>query len=567
AGDVNGDGYSDVIVGSYNYNSGRGKAYLYYGSAFGLSSSAGWTKEGEIAGGYFGISASTAGDVNGDGYSDIIIGAFGCNSGAGRTYLYCGGSTGLSSSPSWIRNGENMSDMFGATVATAGDVNGDGYSDVLVNAYGFNLNSGRAYLFNGSASGLTLTPSWVATGEGINNYFGRAIATAGDVNGDGYSDVIAGAWGYNSETGKAYLYLGGPSGLSSSPSWVKTGETTYSRYGLPAVSAGDVNGDGFSDVLIGADRFSDYQGKAYLYLGSASGLSSPHSWSGSGPGENSCYGYVSGAGDVNGDGYGDIVVGAYYAPGDGTGMAFFYYGNGGAGVTVKPMQMRNDLTAPIPVGGNAYEQKLRLCLKLRSPIGKVWSKMEWQIAPWGSTFSPSVNPIQADTSWYYNPVYRTVPITLDEDKQRYTWRVRIKYHPAKSPFIPFSPWFTLSSNGLYEADIKSTSAAEPNPPSQCIPPDEPCWLYLVTKDGTNYTLNWQDPNQTNQRTGWNIRRSNNASLPKDTWPLVGSNVVDMDQGTANYQWTDHSGDDPSPSSIWYYQVTTYNNNCPAEGPF
>ena len=117
----------------------------------------------------------------------------------------------------------------------------------------------------------------------------------------------------------------------------------------------------------------------------------------------------------------------------------------------------------------------------------------------------------------------------------------------------------VAANGLMEADLRSVPA--------CVVPDEPCWLYSVTKSGTAYTLNRQDPNQPDQRTGWNIRRSNNAALPKSSWPLVGSNVVDMDAGTPNDQWTDHSGDDPSPASVWYYEVTTYNTNCPAEGPF
>jgi hypothetical protein len=101
----------------------------------------------------------------------------------------------------------------------------------------------------------------------------------------------------------------------------------------------------------------------------------------------------------------------------------------------------------------------------------------------------------------------------------------------------------------------------------CVLPDEPCWLTSVVKVGADWTLNWQDPNQENQRTGWNIRRSNNPALPKGAWPLVGTNVVDMDQGTPNYQWTDHSGDDPGPGGVWYYQVTAYSSYCPAEGPF
>jgi hypothetical protein len=128
-----------------------------------------------------------------------------------------------------------------------------------------------------------------------------------------------------------------------------------------------------------------------------------------------------------------------------------------------------------------------------------------------------------------------------------------------TPLQSHGPWLTIAANGARETDLRSASA--------CIPPDEPCWIYLVETDGTNHTINFQDPNQPDQRTGWNIRRSDDPSLtPKSSWPFVGTNVVDMDQITGNYQWTDSSGDVP-PSGIWYYLVTTYNANCPAEGPF
>jgi hypothetical protein len=195
------------------------------------------------------------------------------------------------------------------------------------------------------------------------------------------------------------------------------------------------------------------------------------------------------------------------------------------------------------------------------------ARIQYQLAPLGGTFHPLLNPIQTHaTSWSSNGPgsARTIPISLPEVPVAYTWRARLKYDPVTSPFLPRSPWFTLAANGLRETDLRSTSI--PSPPA-CVVPDEPCWLYSVVKSGTDYTLNFQDPNQADQRTGWNIRRSNDAGLPKNTWPLVGSNVVDMDAGAANYQWTDHSGDDPAPSSVWYFQVTTYNLNCPAEGPF
>jgi hypothetical protein len=123
----------------------------------------------------------------------------------------------------------------------------------------------------------------------------------------------------------------------------------------------------------------------------------------------------------------------------------------------------------------------------------------------------------------------------------------------------------MAANGLRETDLRSTSAP---PPPSCIVPDEPVWIYQVTlsvPDGYPI-LHFQDPNQPGERTGYHIRRNDDPVPPKSTWPLVASNIVDMDAGTPNIQWTDTSGDVP-PSGTWYYQVTAYNGICAAEGPF
>lgn len=207
---------------------------------------------------------------------------------------------------------------------------------------------------------------------------------------------------------------------------------------------------------------------------------------------------------------------------------------------------------------------------MRSPVGVTFAKIQYQTAPLGGRFQPWLNPIQTyptSLNSIGSGSFRTIPINLADKPVIYLWRAKIKYNSITSPYKIYSPWSTLAGNELMETDLISRAGEAPNPPGACSPSDEPCWLYSVVKVGTDITLNWQDPNQENQRTGWKIRRSNNASLLKDTWPLVGSNVVDMDQSTPNYQWTDHSGDAPGPGGVWYYQVTTYNLNCPAKGPF
>ena len=103
----------------------------------------------------------------------------------------------------------------------------------------------------------------------------------------------------------------------------------------------------------------------------------------------------------------------------------------------------------------------------------------------------------------------------------------------------------------------------------CWAPDEPIYVYMVrlSADGNNYTiLDFMDANQPAQVTGYNVRRSSSKAIPYPDWPLVATDVVDMDEGTPNNQWVDGSGEEP-PGGIWYYMVTAYNHHCPAEGPF
>ena len=559
AGDVNGDGYSDVVVGANGSTSNTGKAYLYIGGASGLSVNASWTASGENLSDYFGESVATAGDVNGDGFSDVVIGARQSTINPGKAYLYLGGARGLSVSPSWTASGEATGDAFGWSVATAGDVNGDGYSDVIVGAFLFSNEMGRAYLYLGGAGGLAASASWTATGVEVTDWFGRSVSTAGDVNGDGYSDVIVGAPISFGVSDQAFLYLGGPGGLATNASWSLRGELLDSFFGTSVAAAGDVNADGYSDVIVGANGHTDNTGKAFLYLGSASGLPATSSWAVEGEGTFTYFGTsVAAAGDVNGDGYPDVVIGAH--GGDfNPGKAYLYLGGGGAGGTLMPRQLRPDLSASIGLGGTAYEQQYRISLSLRSPVGRVARRLEWQYAPWGGFPSIVHSPVHSDTQWFSSQVSRTALVTLAEDLQRYVWRARVKYHPAQSPFLPASPWVTLSGNGLYEADCRSSSELAPPP---CLAPDEELYITTITIDGNGKpVLHYQDPNQPADVTGYNVYRSDS---PVGPWVLLGSNVVDMDAGAPNNQYVDQSGDVGGP---WFYEVAAWNNTCGAEGPY
>jgi len=176
-----------------------------------------WTALGENDGDEFGFAVGTAGDVNGDGYADLVVGASGYGALRGKVYVYHGGSTGLTTGPAdWTAGGENDDDLFGCAVGTAGDVNGDGYDDLVVGASDYAISRGKVYVYHGGSTGLTAGPAdWTAGGENGGDHFGYAVGTAGDVNGDGYADLVVGADYYDSVRGKVYVYHGGSTGLTT----------------------------------------------------------------------------------------------------------------------------------------------------------------------------------------------------------------------------------------------------------------------------------------------------------------------------------------------------------------
>jgi len=306
AGDVNGDGYDDILIGAPQDDDGgsnAGQTYLVLGKASGLTmdmhlSNADASFWGENAGDDSGISVAGAGDVNGDGYDDILIGAYYNDAGgtdAGQTYLVLGKPSGWAmdtdlSSANASFWGENWNDLSGYSVAGAGDVNGDGYDDILIGAYQNSdggSNSGKSYLIFGKASGWTMDTdlsnadaSFV--GENALDESGMSVAGAGDVNGDGYDDFLIGAimsddGGANA--GQTYLIFGKTSGWAMGTDLSKAdasflGENPSDISGYPVAGAGDVNGDGYDDFLIGAygnPEGGTYAGQTYLIFGKASG--------------------------------------------------------------------------------------------------------------------------------------------------------------------------------------------------------------------------------------------------------------------------------------------------------
>jgi hypothetical protein len=367
AGDVNGDGIDDIIIGANEAGYGNnnfGESYVVFGAnTFSdtldlatLNGSNGFAISGKDPLDFVGRSVSGGGDINGDGKDDIIIGADGVGNFTGAAYVVFGANTFSDSLNVADLNGSNgfkiagidFADRSGRAVSGGVDVNGDGLDDILVGARygdpGGNYDAGESYVIFGAntfsdslnVADLNGSNGFLIAGIDEDDELGVSLSGAGDVNGDGVDDLlIAAKYGdpnNNYEAGESYVVFGAStfndslnlSDLNGSNGFVINGKDTYHYCGFSVSGAGDVNGDGIDDLIIGAPGVSlggnDYVGESYVIFGATnlpasldpSTLNGSNGFVISGKGEYNSLGViVSGAGDVNSDGIADLLIGGF----------------------------------------------------------------------------------------------------------------------------------------------------------------------------------------------------------------------------------------------------------------
>ena len=386
AGDINNDGYGDIIIGtSIPSPNGQwsGQSYVVFGKAAGsysaslelsaLDGTNGFVINGIDAEDESGFSVSSAGDVNNDGYDDIVIGAFGAdpnnNEQSGESYVVFGKAEGypgslelsaLDGNNGFVINGVDPFDKSGISVASAGDINNDGYNDIIIGAF-YGDTSGEAYVVFGKASGysaslelssLNGTDGFVMNGINGHDNTGWSVSSAGDINNDGFDDIIIGAHQADANgggSGKSYVVFGKAVGsysaslelsaLDGTNGFVINGVDANDFSGRSVSSAGDINNDGFDDIIIGAHQADPDPGGSYVVFGKAAGSYSASLELSALDGTNGfvingidagdkCGWSVSSAGDINNDGYDDIIIGANQADSNGgdAGESYIVFG-------------------------------------------------------------------------------------------------------------------------------------------------------------------------------------------------------------------------------------------------
>lgn len=325
-------------------------------------------------------------DLNGDGKSDIVIGAPSDNYGsvAGKVYVFfsnsiaskLNGSDILTYSADLTLSGGSAGDQFGSSAAIAGDVNGDGYADIIAGAPYTDdnaANSGTVYIYYGNKSSVMDNIADVTIkGLEVNDLAGFSVSSAGDVNNDGFDDIIIGLpEKYSGATvpysGSAVIFFGGPI-MGSKPNYpeltlndadvVLKGENAMDKFGTTVARAGDFNKDGYDDVIVGApfaDGAGTNRGRAYIFFGGAVMNASADVRITGSKNNDKIAGSLSGGGDIDGNGYGDVIIGAPEADtgsGINRGRVYIIYGQYSSDSVLKDITIGADSTKMTVLTGN-----------------------------------------------------------------------------------------------------------------------------------------------------------------------------------------------------------------------
>lgn len=479
-GDVNGDGFGDLIVGAEKAANGQaleGHVLIYFGGAGSFDATPDRTMQGNLANGQLGRSVAYGGDVNGDGYGDVIAGAPFYNLGEnneGAVFVYFGG-IDMDTNADVTFQADQGSAFLGVSVAGVGDVNGDGYADIGGGSTGLDFNAtnaGGAWIWFGGATVNTTQDFLVSGGQG-NARMGFSIAGLGDINNDGYDDFIASANERDApqlDAGTAFVYLGGTS-ISTTAAMTLSPLQASGFFGTSVGSAGDLNNDGFADIVVGANRYDDNlttdSGAAFIYLGGANDTVPDLTLSTTTAGVLMGHSVVSG--DFDGDGDPDLAIGGSgFSNGDAGEGGVFVYRIGDIGRLSSPQTFSVVPLAPVDQWGRSQlGDGFYVGMEGISPRGREKGKLEVESCPSTRGFgAPQCSRFMVSTWTDLNSTGSPAGLGAQAAGLAFGsmqhWRARVLYAPfsignggSASPLGPeVGPWRRMQAeSGLGDVRI------------------------------------------------------------------------------------------------------------------